>query len=43
MFAALRCLNILAERYQIRFQEILTDNGTEVGTRDSKKKHGHPF
>lgn len=43
MFAALRCLNILAERYQIRFQEILTDNGPEVGTRDSKKKHGHPF
>jgi len=43
MFATLRCLNILADRYQIRFQEVLTDNGPEVGPRDSQKKHEHPF
>lgn len=43
MFAALRCLNMLAEQYQIRFQEVLTDNGPEVGTRESTKKNSHPF
>ena len=43
MFAALRCLNILSEPYQIRFQEVLTDNGAEFGTRASKQKAGHPF
>lgn len=43
MFAALKCLNILADRYDIRFQEVLTDNGPEMGTRASKKKDQHPF
>ena len=43
MFAGLRCLNILADRYDIRFAEMLTDNGPEVGTRNSTKKDGHPF
>lgn len=43
MFATLRCLNILADRYQVRFQEVLTDNGPEFGTRESQKKPGHPF
>ena len=43
MFAALRCLNILADRYTLRFKEVLTDNGPEVGTRDSKQKASHPF
>jgi transposase InsO family protein len=43
MFATLRCLNILADRYQLRFQEVLTDNGPEMGTKNSKIKHQHPF
>lgn len=43
MFATLKCLNILADHYQLRFKEILTDNGPEVGTRESQKKAEHPF
>lgn len=43
MFAILRCFNILSERYNLQFKEVLTDNGPEVGTRDSKKKDQHPF
>lgn len=43
MFATLKCLNIIADRYNIRFKEVLTDNGPEVGTRQSKKKAQHPF
>lgn len=43
MFASLRCLNHLAERYQIRFREMLTDNGPEVGPANSHNKHNHPF
>lgn len=43
MFATLRCLNILSEHYQIRFAEVLTDNGAEFGIRTSKQKIGHPF
>lgn len=43
MFATLKSLNILADHYDIRFKEVLTDNGPEVGTRNSKKKAEHPF
>lgn len=43
MFATLRCLNILSDRYQIRFKEVLTDNGPEVGTKTSARKAEHPF
>lgn len=43
MFATLKSLNILAERYNIRFAEVLTDNGPEVGTKNSKTKAHHPF
>lgn len=43
MFATLKCLNILAEHYDIKFKEVLTDNGPEVGTRESRKKTEHPF
>lgn len=43
MFATLRCLNILADRYDIRFKEVLTDNGPEMGTKTSSKKAEHPF
>lgn len=43
MFAALKCLNILADQYDIRFEEILSDNGPEFGPATSKKKEHHPF
>lgn len=43
MFSALRCFNVLADQYQIRFEEVLTDNGPEFGIRTSKQKAGHPF
>lgn len=43
MFASLKCLNILASYYQIKFQEIMTDNGPEFGPRHSLRKDGHPF
>ena len=35
MFATLRCLNMLQGEYNIRFEEVLTDNGVEFG---GKKK-----
>ncbi|MHC4072372.1 MAG: integrase core domain-containing protein [Planctomycetota bacterium] len=43
MFAALKCLNILADNYDIRFKEVLTDNGPEFGPKQSQKKEEHPF
>lgn len=43
MFAALKCLNILTDRYDIRFEEMLSDNGAEFGPRTSKLKEHHPF
>ncbi len=43
MFATLRCLNILNEQYQLKFEEILSDNGPEFGPRNSKQKNQHPF
>lgn len=43
MFAALKCFNILNDHYQIRFEEVLSDNGPEFGPAHSMKKHQHPF
>jgi len=43
MFAVLKSLNILAQEYQIKFKEVLTDNGPEFGPRNSKSKMEHPF
>lgn len=43
MFATLRCFNQLVERYQIKFAEVLTDNGAEFGPKGSAKKREHPF
>jgi hypothetical protein len=43
MFAALKCLNVLHDQYQMKFEEILSDNGPEFGKKDSKQKQGHPF
>jgi hypothetical protein len=43
MFGAMRCLNILKAHYHIQFEEIISDNGSEFGNRDSKNKMSHPF
>jgi hypothetical protein len=43
MFALLKCLNILSDHYQIKFKEVLTDNGPEFGKKESSKKREHPF
>jgi transposase InsO family protein len=43
MFAAIKSLNILADHYNIKFKEILSDNGSEFGTKVSKNKQNHPF
>lgn len=43
MFAALKCLNMIADEYDIRFAEVLTDNGPEFGKSNSSKKKEHPF
>ena len=43
MFSVLKCFNIIADHYQIKFKEVLTDNGPEFGKKDSGKKREHPF
>jgi transposase InsO family protein len=43
MFAALRMMNILKVNYNIQFEEVLTDNGPEFGTKQSQQKRQHPF
>lgn len=43
MFAGLKSFNILAEHYNIRFKEVLTDNGPEFGRKQSKTKNRHAF
>ncbi|MAP24148.1 MAG: hypothetical protein CMM87_01265 [Rickettsiales bacterium] len=43
MFATLRCFNHLANAYDVRFVEVLTDNGPEFGPRTSQTKESHPF
>jgi len=43
MFATLKCMNILHDQYQIKFEEVITDNGPEFGPKESKQKYGHPF
>lgn len=43
MFAVLRCFNWINDQYSIKFQEVLTDNGPEFGTKESANKPKHPF
>ena len=43
MFATLKCLNMLHDQYQMKFEEVITDNGPEFGPKQSKQKYGHPF
>ena len=41
MFSALRVLNLLDKRYQLRFEEMMSDNGSEFCS--VNHKHSHPF
>ena len=43
MFGTMRCLNMLKAHYQIQFEEILSDNGSEFGNNKTKNKTKHPF
>ena len=43
MFASLKCLNMLNDQYQLKFEEILSDNGPEFGPRINSNKAQHPF
>lgn len=43
MFASLKAMNMLAAEYQIKFLELLSDNGPEFGKKDSAGKQSHPF
>ena len=43
MFCALRIFNIINANYDIQFSEVLSDNGPEFGSKNSKNKQSHPF
>lgn len=43
MFASLKTFNMLAGEYDVRFAEILSDNGPEFGKKESTSKQNHPF
>jgi hypothetical protein len=43
MFAALRCMRMLKEKFGIQFEEIIADNGPEFGPAVSQNKRNHPF
>ena len=43
MFATLHCFNQISVRFNIRFAQVLTDNGPEFGPKQSQRKAEHPF
>lgn len=43
MFATLHGFNYLTRYYDVKFSEVLTDNGPEFGPKESKSKAEHPF
>jgi transposase InsO family protein len=44
MFASLKIINFINARYNIRFDEMLSDNGSEFGSGpNAKNKEAHPF
>lgn len=43
MFSVLRIFNIIDANFNIQFEEVLTDNGPEFGTKTSQAKDEHPF
>lgn len=43
MFTAMRCMQMLKQKFGIQFEEIIADNGPEFGTSASLQKKNHPF
>jgi transposase InsO family protein len=43
MFATLRLINVFVEQYNIKFEAIMSDNGSEFGRASGKDKENHPF
>lgn len=43
MFASLKSMNMLTREYQVKFAELLSDNGPEFGKKESTTKQNHPF
>ncbi|MCP4355106.1 MAG: transposase family protein [Proteobacteria bacterium] len=44
MFSTLGIMNMMANRYELKFSEMLSDNGSEFGAGPEKKnKESHPF
>lgn len=43
MFATMKCFNMIKSIFNIQFEEVLTDNGSEFGQRQSQNKDEHPF
>lgn len=43
LFATLKSLNMFTREYQVKFEEILSDNGPEFGPKSSSNKQNHPF
>ena len=43
MFATMRCFNMIRSIFNIQFEEVLTDNGSEFGPKQSQTKEEHPF
>lgn len=43
MFATIKSMNMLSSEYQIKFKELLSDNGPEFGRKELPKKENHPF
>lgn len=41
MFASLKCINYIAATYGIRFEEMMTDNGSELASKNNVEQH--PF
>ncbi len=43
MFTAMRCMQMLKQKFGIQFEEIIADNGPEFGTSAALQKRNHPF
>jgi transposase InsO family protein len=43
MFTAMRCMQMLKQKFGILFEEIIADNGPEFGSSASQNKKDHPF
>jgi transposase InsO family protein len=43
MFTTLKSINFLNVQYGIKFEEMLSDNGSEFSSRSKKSRYDHPF